>query len=321
MPIQYISDEVIRKKADIVVTLYKKHSNSRGCDKADEQLNDIPYTYYFSFTVVSAAYYSFYLSEDSTQYDTIEDYIKGCYRTILLNAADYAYNSVELPLIWFPELQISQEKVARIASEVILEFLDCYDMDVTVVLPVDRPIHLDSKQLDDLREIVHSRYIPPAKVEGQKDNLTKTQKIIEKMLLDGNANGASELVRLNSLDELMSRKDEPFSNHLFRMIDSKGMTDSEVYKGALIDRKLFSKIRNVNNYTPRKGTILALAVSMMLTLDETQDLLQSAGYSLSDSSETDIIVGYFIDNNIFDIFKINEALYSFGLKGLGSTAE
>jgi len=319
MPIQFMSEELIRQKADIVIT-FSQIKNNPGI-KVKPSTSDAAYAYHFDCTIVSAAYYSYSFQEDSRIYHTAEDYIRGCYRTMLLQIADYACESAELPLIWSPEINLTQEQILHIASETILEFLDYYDMDITVSLPTNNPISIDNEQLEKLHQIVQTRYIPPTPIQMPKSNLTETQKLIEKMLLDGDASGASELVRLNSLDELMSRKDKPFSAHLFRMIDSRGMTDAEVYKGALLDRKLFSKIRNGNNYTPRKGTILALAISMKLTLDETQDLLQSAGYALSDSSEMDIIVGYFIDHNIFDIFKVNEALDSFGLKGLGNTSE
>lgn len=323
MPIRFVREGVIRKKAEIVITLsYAQNQiNPCLCKTADTSPNTIPYKYYFHFTVLSSVYFSYSITKDNNLYNTTKDYIKGCYRALLLNVADYACSSAELPLIWSSEIDLSHQQIIQIASEVILDFLDYYDMDITVCLPTDQSLFVDDGFLNNLRQIIGTYYVPPDPIERPKASLTGTQKMIEKMLLDGDISGASELVRLNSLDELMSRKDKPFSAHLFRMIDNRGLTDAEVYKGALLDRKLFSKIRNGNNYTPRKATILALAISLKLSLDETQDLLQSAGYALSDSSEVDIIVGYFLDHKIFDIFKVNEALYSFGLKGLGNTSE
>lgn len=319
MSIQFVSNEMIRQKSDIVIT-FSQFKNNPGVN-VNRASSDGIYSYNFDCTVISAAYYSYSFMEDSVFYNTTEDYIRGCYRTMLLQIADYACESAELPLIWSSDIDLTQEQILHIASETILEFLDYYDMKITVSLPTNKPISINSEQLEKIHQTVQTRYIPSTPIQMPKSHLTETQKIIKKMLLDGDYIGASDLVRLNSLDELMSRKDKPFATHLFRMIDNSGMTDAEVYKGALLDRKLFSKIRNGNNYTPRKGTILALAISMRLTLDETQNLLRSAGYALSDSSEMDIIVGYFIDHNIFDIFKVNEALDSFGLKGLGNISE
>lgn len=114
------------------------------------------------------------------------------------------------------------------------------------------------------------------------------------------------------LDDLMNQMDETFSQRLLRMIDERGMSDSEVYTKAYVDRRHFSKIRNDVNYTPTKKTVLAFAIALELSMDEAKDLLSSAGFALSRSSKMDIIVAYFLQNKIYDMFDINEVLYAYG---------
>ncbi len=121
-----------------------------------------------------------------------------------------------------------------------------------------------------------------------------------------------------SLEELMSEVSESWQESLFRLIDQKGYTDSEVYKRANLDRKLFSKIRNNMAYQPKKSTAVALAVALRLNLDETKDFLARAGYALSRSSRSDIIVEYFIEEGIYDIYEIEMALFEHELPLLGA---
>lgn len=119
------------------------------------------------------------------------------------------------------------------------------------------------------------------------------------------------------LDHLVGNLDETFSETLFRLIDAKGKTDVEVYKKANLDRKLFSKIRNNKGYLPSKRTAVALAIALELSLEETDDLLSRAGFVLSHSHKFDVIIEYFILNKSYDVFVINEVLFSYDLPLLG----
>ena len=112
-----------------------------------------------------------------------------------------------------------------------------------------------------------------------------------------------------SLEDLMSNVAQTWQESLFRLIDEKGYTDSEVYKRANVDRKLFSKIRSNPDYKPKKNTAVAFALALKLNLDEVKDFLGRAGYALSPSSRFDLIIEYFVEEEVYDIYTINLALF------------
>ena len=65
------------------------------------------------------------------------------------------------------------------------------------------------------------------------------------------------------------------------------------------------------------GTSQPMAVALELSLAETNELLLKAGYSLSHSILSDVIVEYFILNRIYDLYLINETLFQYDQPLLG----
>lgn len=115
-----------------------------------------------------------------------------------------------------------------------------------------------------------------------------------------------------SIDEVLDSKAETFSSMLLRLIDEKGLKDSEVYKRANIDRRLFSKIRGDEDYVPSKKTAISFCLALQLEIEEAKKLLESAGYALSTASRFDLIIMYLIENEEYNIHFANIVLADYG---------
>ncbi len=124
------------------------------------------------------------------------------------------------------------------------------------------------------------------------------------------------------LEDFINNTRKPtFSQVLFNFIDKKGLNDSEIYKKAGIDRRHFSKIRSKHNYRPGKSSVIALAMALELDKKETCELLNAAGYSLSDSDTFDLVIRFFLEKRIYDLYAVNQALHYLNLKPLSGVLE
>ena len=120
-----------------------------------------------------------------------------------------------------------------------------------------------------------------------------------------------------SLVEMLEQLDDSFTVTLLKLIDAKGMTEVECYKKANVSKQTWYKIMNEENYKPSKNTVLSFAIALELSLEETDHLLATVGFTLSNSSKFDVIIEYFLINQVYDIFTINEVLFQFDQPCLG----
>ena len=270
--------------------------------------------------------------------------LKSCYIESLKLAVENGCESVAFPLISAGAYGCPKDKVLKFAIGVIAEFLLEYELTVYLCVS-DRNSYEFSKELfdeisgfiDDGCAAVHksvlkfplrfnalaSAHSSEAFAQDAADSECESQaeEVIpppETMSVCACAPAPKKSARNKSLEEYMKAMDKSFAYKLFDYIDSKGMTDVECYKKANIDKKTFSKIKcNPDTYKPSKQTAVAFAIALELTLDETQDLLSSAGLTLSRSFVFDKIIRYFIQKGEYDVFVINEALFEFDQVLLG----
>lgn len=242
--------------------------------------------------------------------------LSSAYTQSLKLALDSGCESIAFPLISSGIYGYPKAEALEVARQAIEEFLAEHDMEVYLAVYDKSSFVLSEALLGGVESYIDQHYVDAHPYDRRRSHeagragayaAPPCPSCAQPMMAPG-----------QGIDELVKNLDEPFSDTLLKLIDAKGRTDVEIYKRANIDRKLFSKIRTGKGYTPKKPTILALAVALELTLSETDELLERAGYALSHASKFDVIIEYFIINQKYNIFEINEVLFKYDQPLLGS---
>ena len=261
-----------------------------------------------------------------------ERLLASCYRNCLKLAVEHHCETIAFPLISAGAYRYPKDKALRVAMDTITDFLNDNEIMVYLVVYDKDVFQISSRVVSELTSYIDDHYVdahsnrslesqrfPRMYSESDCSNRPQStfrpvhQPVCAEKTIAAPLPGFST----GSLDDVLSTIDESFSEMLLRKIDEKGMKDSQCYKKANIDRKLFSKIRSDKFYKPSKPTVLSFAIALELPLHETKDMLLKAGFALSHSNKFDIIIEYFITRGNYNIHEINEALFAFDQSLLG----
>lgn len=174
------------------------------------------------------------------------------------------------------------------------------EQEKTDSLPIDKP------------QIKYSLRVDEPGIKHSRKQSYNSEKIDQAMGEHLDSDKDDDLTR--TLNQYMN---STFVEHLYEYIRQKNLKDPDVYKAAQLDRRLFSKIMSDTQYKPAKDTAVALAFALKLSLEEAEQLLQSAGYVFSHSIKRDVIIEYFFRSKIYDLSDINAVLYRMGQKEIG----
>lgn len=266
--------------------------------------------------------------------------LKSCYQNSLALAKENNCESVAFPLISSGVYGYPMNEAFKVAVDTVAEFLMRNDMLVYIVVYNKNALATSSKLFTDIAQYIDDNYVAEhSPYDSRKfNNLGESMPLPQtRFLPDEDLQESAVLVPVceqcadsfedittsfanaDRLENIIDKTiDESFSEMLLRLIDERGMKDSECYKKANIDKRLFSKIRSNSDYKPSKPTVLAFCIALELPLYQTNEMLMKAGFALSHSNKFDIIVEYFIKQNNYNIFEINEALFAFDQSLLGS---
>ena len=283
--------------------------------------------------------------------------VRKCYQNCLNKAAELELESIAFPLLATGTYGFPKPDALLIATSVFGSFLADHEMDITLVVFDSESFALSDKIFAGVDRFIDENYVEE-KIEEEYGEAVMEDRMempsfdaCEEESADFHSERRSRKERLRnerrglfatgrnammveppaamsiseacaapkrSLDDVVKNIGETWQESLLRLITEKGYSDTEVYKRANVDRKLFSKIRSNKNYQPKKNTAVAFALALRLNLDETRDFLRRAGYAFSPSSIFDLIIEYSIDHGIYDLMLINGALFDHDQPQLGA---
>jgi len=288
---------------------------------------------------------------DGKQYE--EKKLRSCYKNSLALAKENNIKSIAFPLISTGSFGYPKEEGLRIAVDEINSFLADNEMLIYIVVFDEKSAELSKKFYPDLEDYINSHYVEEKIAYSYKPRVKKSRRRIdadrflespkkiisesveelapkkikesdiddidyyidepEKELSDASPDYFDEEIDFGQLDERLRHISDTFSQYLIFLIENKHLRETDVYKNAIIDRRIFSKIKNNIDYHPQKLTALCLCIGAKLNIDEAKDLLARAGYAFSPSDITDVIFSFFIEKEIYDMIEIDIQLEEHGL--------
>ena len=257
--------------------------------------------------------------------------LKECYEKALKAALDKGCKSIAFPLLGTGTYGFPKDIGLDVAVSTFTEFLEEYEMDITLVVFGNDAVNVSGKLVDEVRSFVDDKYVKEAlETEYKEDRNIECYALPNERfhlllkeetydLLDNACTkDTSSAKQPGSLEAALKNiYKESFEKHLQQLINKKGLKNSEVYAAANISKQYFSKLLK-GQVKPSKEKMLALAVGLRLNMDEVVDFLRIAGYALSPISQTDTVVEYFIRKQEYNVLKINIVLFDYGLEPLSN---
>ena len=326
MPFQIIREDITRVKVDAIVNPTDEfYSHSGGTDKrihdvaGDEfyidlrkhgclSVGDALITSSFNMNNCKYIIHTVGPVYVDSSYNK-EKLLRRCYRKVLECALDNNIESIAIPLISTGSFNYPKKDALRVATNVITNFIYEHELDVYLLVYDKEAFDISNSLYRDIHNYLEDngiydevRSYRPSMSFGFMSKLAS---------LDEECNPDREFSFVDFVE------DESFNDCLRRIIREKNLIESDVYKRANLTKQAFNGIYNEGK-VPKKNNVLALCIGLRLNIDEADDFIEKAGYSFSRDNKHDYIVRYFLENGIYDVYKINEILINEDLPYLGS---
>lgn len=261
--------------------------------------------------------------------------LNNCYMNSLKLAKYLGVKSIAFPLLASGTLGFPSGKAIQIALNAINSFLINNEMTIYLVVYNSEAFGISKKLISNVQSFIETDNLEDERIkniqellgfftiENPKRNYTRSKPIdkdlffkqIKIPLCEDTYFEPSINELLPDLNNIKEDENNAFKTKLFKIIDKYNFKDSAVYNAAGISKMVFSNIRK--GIIPKKKTILQLCLSLPITLSETTELLESAGYALIPSDKFEKTIKIIIENKntsqLTSIAAIDLILYELGL--------
>ena len=292
MPLRFVNKDIIKVPADIIVnpsdgTTFNENNISKAISSAGGETykqiistmkpintGNVIFTHAGEMNYKYVAHVS--LPDWYGGKRNEREYLDSCYSEVLYEADDRKCKTVVFPILGVGLYGIPYKEALNIAVRAIESYLTVKDSLNVFIATTDEELF---------------RY-----VKEQFNQYCITNEDLE------------DFDKTNALEYKLAHLDYKFIDSLTYYMKRMEFTSVQCYTTAGIDKKLFSKIKNNPNYLPSKSTIIKFAFALHLSLVETQQLLGTCGYVLSDSLAEDVIIKHFLTQRIYKFEKLQEEI-------------
>lgn len=251
--------------------------------------------------------------------------LSDCYRNCIDLARVKKCKSVAFPLISSQGKHFPKEIALTIAINSILQALKMND-DIEVYLVV-YGMHvktLSENLFPEIQHIIEKDYKPNNDyvkdlihpVVDESESMQSAQ-MLSKSIPGENIDKLIEELLDNPTQKNLDKipVDENFAQMLARIMQERRLKHAQVYDELGMTHVGFWKLLKGKS-NPSKMTVFGLAVFLKLSIEETKEMLQKAGYAINPSSLQDVIVAGLIRIKTYDRFVFDSLLHDLDLQVL-----
>ncbi|MBQ6462801.1 MAG: macro domain-containing protein [Pseudobutyrivibrio sp.] len=256
--------------------------------------------------------------------------LRQCYDKSLELAYEHKCKSIAFPLLATGAYGFPKELGLQIAVDAFTTFLEQHEIEIILVVFESDVVKISGSLVDELASFIDDDDVGRAPFSEygvfEEPDLTPRTGIFH-----GSIAGSTKSNKVVPFSERKSEQQIPnleealkeiytesLGKYIQKIINKKGLKNSQVYSAANISKQYFSKLVKDQVKNPSKEKMLSMAIGLRLNLDEAIDFLSVAGYALSPISQTDLIVKYFILKGDYNVIKINYVLFDFGLDSISN---